>query len=693
MLEGRLLNERYVVKRLIGGGGMANVYLGFDNILEREVAIKVLRLEYSNDDEFITRFHREAQSATSLSHENIVNIYDVGEEDDIYYMVMEYVEGLTLKEYIQRYGPITIEDSIEIMSQITSAIEHAHVNHIVHRDIKPQNILIDKNRTVKVTDFGIALALTATSLTQTNSVLGSVHYLSPEQARGGMANRKSDIYSLGIVFYEMLTGKIPFNGQSAVSIALKHLEAQMPSMREWDPLIPQSLENIVLKATTKDPFHRYQRVADIEKDLSTALNPDRINEPTYLPPNEPGDATKAISVITNDQMSQGLMNEADRLNQEMTRPGGAPVTNQEKQEPEKKKMSRKKKTVIWVITLLMLVIGSSLVALFILPNILQPDDVQLEDLREMHQDEAIDLLKEQGLDYVLEDSYSDEIDPDYVVTTDPAPNTTVKEGRTVTLFISQGPEPQPFPEYIGESFNQVERLLYQQGFINIRREDTYSDEPEGQIVGQQPREGISVVPHETEIVFEVSIGRKPVVLQNLEGMTVEAATRYLEDRDLIVNIIEENSDTIDEGIVISHSPEEGEQLEPSSIINVVVSMGVEELSPITHHLKEMVQYTEVVTMPEPEPEPEPDPEDDEAGEEEVEPDPEPLTPSGQQVRIYIGDMNNELTDLYEQETIYSDKEFSIRLVIPPNSTATYKIERDDQVVVQKTIAYDEVEGD
>ncbi|HHU20379.1 MAG TPA: Stk1 family PASTA domain-containing Ser/Thr kinase [Bacilli bacterium] len=681
MLEGRLLNERYVVKKLIGGGGMANVYLGFDNILEREVAIKVLRLEYSNDDEFITRFHREAQSATSLSHPNIVNIYDVGEEDDIYYMVMEYVDGLTLKEYIQRFGPISIDDAVDIMLQITSAIEHAHANHIVHRDIKPQNILINDDRTVKVTDFGIALALTATSLTQTNSVLGSVHYLSPEQARGGTANRKSDIYSLGIVMYELLTGRIPFTGQSAVSIALKHLESPLPSMREWDPLIPQSLENIVLKATTKDPFQRYQRVIDFEKDLETALDPDRINEQPFIPPSEPGDQTKAIPIIMDNQLTNEQTIANQQMSQDTTRPIGVKDSQTKQPRPKKKKMSKKKKVAIWLSSIFVVIVGAILVALFVLPALTQPDDIELEDFTEMHVDDVIERLEELNLDYEIEEIFSEDIEAEHVESTDPEAGSIVKEGSIITLFVSQGIEPVPLSDYEGQSYSQVERLLIQKGFApeNIQRVDSHSSEfTEGQIISQQPEAGSQVNPADTVIVFEVSIGERKVVLEDLEDMTIQAATQYLEDRGLIANVTEEHSSTYSEGRVIRHSPQAGEELESGSIVNLIVSLGEEELSPVTHTLKVTVPYTGDANLPEPD-----EGEDDEG---------EAPAPVSQQVRIYISDMNNELTDLYEQSSINSDTEFTIRLVIAPNSTATYKIERDDQVIVQKTIAYDEVDG-
>lgn len=251
MLVGKRLSGRYKVLEWIGGGGMSNVYLAHDMILDRDVAIKVLRYSFSDEEELHRRFQREALSATSLTHPNIVSIYDVGEDADMHYLVMEYVEGKTLKQYIQEFAPLSPMKCVMIMEQLTSAIAHAHQNQIVHRDIKPQNILMDQEGNVKITDFGIAIALSATSFTQTNSVLGTVHYLSPEQARGGTATKKSDIYALGIVLYELLTGKLPFMGESAVAIALKHLQSETPSVRAIVPSIPQSLENVVFKATAK----------------------------------------------------------------------------------------------------------------------------------------------------------------------------------------------------------------------------------------------------------------------------------------------------------------------------------------------------------------------------------------------------------------------------------------------------------
>lgn len=296
MMIGKRISNRYKILESIGGGGMANVYLAHDIILDRDVAVKILRIDLADESNLIRRFQREAQSATSLVHPNIVGVYDVGEENDLHYIVMEYVEGMDLKQYIHEHYPIPYEKTVDIMLQILSAVKVAHQHQIIHRDLKPQNILIDKQGNVKITDFGIAMALSETSITQTNSLLGSVHYLSPEQARGGMATQKSDIYALGIVLYEMIMGKVPFDGESAVSIAIKHLQTTVPSVKEQNPDIPQSIDNIILRSTAKDPFLRYQSIEEMEKDLRTALDPERKNEAPFVF-KEDNEVTKTIPII------------------------------------------------------------------------------------------------------------------------------------------------------------------------------------------------------------------------------------------------------------------------------------------------------------------------------------------------------------------------------------------------------------
>ena len=276
--KGDKINDRYEIIKLIGEGGMANVYLAYDTILERNVAVKVLRGDLADDEKFVRRFQREALSASSLSHPNIVEMYDVGEDNGNFYIVMEYIDGQTLKQLIKKRGHLTVPEAIDIMLQLTDGLAHAHDSYIIHRDIKPQNIMILEDGMVKITDFGIAMAINASDLTQTNSVMGSVHYLPPEQAAGKGSTIKSDIYSLGILFYEMLAGTMPFRGETAVEIALKHIKDPMPSIRKINPKVPQSVENIIFKSTAKNPKNRYNNVRELHDDLKTALDKDRANE-------------------------------------------------------------------------------------------------------------------------------------------------------------------------------------------------------------------------------------------------------------------------------------------------------------------------------------------------------------------------------------------------------------------------------
>ena len=296
--KGQKINERYEIIKSIGEGGMANVYLAEDTILKRKVAIKVLRGDLENNEKFIRRFQREAKSVSDLSHPNIVEVYDVGEEEGQHYIVMEYIDGRTLKQLIQKRGALTVPEVVDIMTQLTDGLSAAHEAYIIHRDIKPQNIMILDNGMVKITDFGIAMTLNATQLTQTNSVMGSVHYLPPEQASGRTATTKSDIYSAGILMYELLTGSVPFKGDNAVEIALKQMKERIPSIRKQNPLIPQSVENIVLKATAKNPKNRYDNIKEMHEDLIHALDEDRQNETkyTYPYPESELDESKAIPI-------------------------------------------------------------------------------------------------------------------------------------------------------------------------------------------------------------------------------------------------------------------------------------------------------------------------------------------------------------------------------------------------------------
>ncbi len=673
MLEGHLLDERYLIKKTIGGGGMANVYLATDTILERDVAVKVLRLEYANDEEFIERFHREAQAATSLTHRNIVNIYDVGEEEHILYMAMEYVDGLTLKEYIQRYGPIDVEESIRIMQQVSSAITHAHANELVHRDIKPQNILMDKNGQVKVTDFGIAVALSATSLTRTNSILGSVHYLSPEQARGGIATKKSDIYSLGIVFFELLTGKLPFSGQSPVSIALKHLQSEPPSVRAIHPEIPQSVENIVLQAMAKDPFHRFMDVTEMYHALEHALDPNVIHEPKFSPPVEAGEETKAIPVITDDHIQADNNEETmvhrtdaetirmDSNQEETEKPTGTSGSKGKKKDKQKK---GKKKKWLWIGIGLFIVILSIVLALFVLPSLFKLKDVTVPDVIDDPVEEAIKELEELNLVVEEESIFDEDIEEGNVVKTDPKEGRTVKEESTVTVYVSDGKETVAFDNYVGHDFEQAKRLLEDKGYTDIHRYDKHSDKPEGEIIAQvQPGHDEQVVPSETRVIFEVSIGPETFQLKDLVGSSLSDAESYADERGLTLSTEEVHSDSVEKGLIVKQDPGSNADVKEGSTVHVSVSIGPEEKPPEPHTVSFSVAYTN-----------EPDDEDEE--EQENEP---------QTVTIYVKDMNNNIEDVYKQETITDDKEYSITLIIEEGDTAEYRVERDGETIIEKEI--------
>ncbi|MCM3739094.1 Stk1 family PASTA domain-containing Ser/Thr kinase [Oceanobacillus luteolus] len=678
MRKGHLLNERYKIIRKIGSGGMAEVYLARDTILERDVAIKALKSEYINDHEFTTRFDREAQAATSLSHPNIVSIYDVGEEEDILYMVMEYVDGLTLKEYIQQYGPINVNDAIDIMKQVTSAIAHAHDNDIVHRDIKPQNILMNNFGEVKVTDFGIAIALSATALTQTNSILGSVHYLSPEQARGGMATKKSDIYSIGILFYELLTGRLPFSGQSPVSIALKHLQNETPSIRKHNPSIPQSVENIVLKATAKDPFHRYDSIYDLEDTINSALDPERLNEEPYEPPIEVGEETKAIPIITDDQFSGSenedtIISNTGTVNKTKAYP---PNKKAKKKKTKEKKKKGKKKKFLVIFSILFILLAAGITALFFIPGLLQPKDVELMDVVGMEYEEAKEALESLNLVVEEELTYSEDVEEGYVVSMSPSAGRTVKEESTVTLVVSEGKERIVVDDYVGQDINQVVKILEGLGFESdsIITIEKYSDQPNGEILNQlQPSPETEVIPSESKVIFEVSMGPEKISLNNLTGMTESQARDYLDENNLVFRKHEEHSDTVEEGKVIRQSPDSGTELQEGDAVDVYISIGPEEVRPASHRITHTVLYT------------------GDEGEEEADDgnEEESSEPVEQIVRIYIRDVNNDIADVYEEIPITEDTPVTFTLLIPPNGDAEYIIKRDDETVANDVISYEE----
>ncbi len=664
MLIGKRISGRYKILEVIGGGGMANVYLARDMILEREVAMKVLRFDFSNDDEFIKRFRREAQSATSLAHPNIVSIYDVGEEDGIYYIVMEYVDGQTLKQYIQQFAPIHPRKAVSIMVQIATAIQHAHDNQIIHRDIKPHNILIDHHGNVKVTDFGIAMALSATTITQTNSVLGSVHYLSPEQARGGLANKKSDIYSIGIVFFELLTGRLPFDGESAISIALKHLQSETPSPKRWNPDIPQSIENIILKSTAKDSFHRYDSVEEMEKDLETAFDVKRLSEPRFSIPDD-DEATKAIPIITNESIA------IDRIDDTIVRKPtsfidaeGKPNKKEIKKEKQGKKKiepkKKKSKLATFIITTFLILIMGFVAAFTIIPPLLLPKDIEVPDLTGESYEEAVTILLENGFDVGKEPILisDEEIEEGHVIKTDPEANSITKEGSLITIYESTGKEKTVLEDYVGRSIERVRSILESKGFKIHVTEKTDETESVGRILTQNPEVGEEVVPSETEIEFTVSKGPKPLEIADLIGKNRSEVDEYISQYGFIPNISEENSETVPEGKLIAQSPDPGTEVVPKeTTLKLVYSLGPKVKAPKT--------VTKTVKIPyEPE----------EEGAE--------LT-----VEISIDDANYSISEVYDTFQITSPQVRKLEFTINPGEIAYYQIIVDGKMYSSEKIEY------
>ncbi|MDT2987132.1 Stk1 family PASTA domain-containing Ser/Thr kinase [Enterococcus casseliflavus] len=568
MIEiGKKINGRYKIIGNIGSGGMANVFLAHDLILDREVAIKVLRFDFQNDQSAIRRFQREALAATELVHPNIVTVYDVGEEDGMQFLVMEYVKGMDLKRYIQTHYPVPYLQIVDIIQQILSAVALAHQHRIIHRDLKPQNVLINEDGVVKITDFGIAIALSETSITQTNSMLGSVHYLSPEQARGSMATNQSDIYAIGIILYEILTGKVPFDGESAVTIALKHFQDEIPSIRIYDKNVPQSLENVVLKATAKEPADRYKTADEMRADLDTVLSPDRLNEPRWEP-HALMDETRVLTPVEAAQVE--------------TPPVEEPVEDKVADQAEEPAQPKKKKRKRWLLLPIIMVIALLGIGSYFLFGGGR-GDVAIPEVSGQTEAAARAELEAAGLQVAdeLEEIEDDEVEAGNVVKTDPPEGNEVKKNSVVTLYISSGTKKITLDDYEGRSFDDVKKELIDLGFDEdrIKEELESSDDvDEGDIISQSPAAGREVSPAEDEITFKVSSGPDSFAMDNYYGMTEADARAALTSRGVDRSQIEVNyqSSSQPSGTIIAQAPATGETVVTSqTTITLTVSSGQE----------------------------------------------------------------------------------------------------------------------
>lgn len=604
---GMMIGDRYEILEKIGTGGMSDVYKAKCHKLNRYVAIKVLKQEFSENANFVSKFRIEAQAAAGLMHPNIVNVYDVGEENGIYYIVMELVEGITLKKYIEKKARLSYKEAVSIAIQVSMGIEAAHNNHIIHRDIKPQNIIISKDGKVKVTDFGIAKA--ATSNTITSNVMGSVHYTSPEQARGGYSDEKSDIYSLGITMFEMLTGRVPFNGETTVAIAIKHIQEEMPSPKEFVPEIPSSVASIVLKCCQKSPDRRYQNMAELIADLKQSLiNPEEDFVVNKDPDMEGG--TRMISDEDMAQIKRKVPYQSGREYEEqdhdetmrLRSDTEAMYENDEEAEGEDDydydpKMER-------VTTVLAIVAGVVICIILIVlavkifvgkknegnnpsgPIITteetkeEAEKVAMPDVKGMNVDDARNTLT--GLGILTEVVYeeSDSVAEGVVIGTDVSVGAQIDKGSKVTLTASAGTQGVEVPNVVGLTFDEANTQLVSKGFLVNKTED-YSDTIEaGRVIAQTPADG-NKAPKGSVITVTVSLGKEDTKIRvpNLIGLSEQDGTVEAIEAGLTVGSVTHiYSDEVGEGMICYQSYSHGSYVDQGTSIDIKVSQGAQKVT-------------------------------------------------------------------------------------------------------------------
>ncbi|CAG7914010.1 Serine/threonine-protein kinase PrkC [Mammaliicoccus sciuri] len=660
---GRIIAGRYEFVKYLGGGGMSNVYLAKDKILNRDVAVKVINIPPYEKEKAVERFEREVQNTTILSHSNVVNVLDVEEDDNCYYLVMEYIEGPTLKEYLCKEGKLSADEAVEMTLQILKGIAHAHHHRIIHRDIKPQNILMTKNGTLKILDFGIARALSETALTETNHVMGSVQYLSPEQAKGQSTDESSDIYSIGIVLYELLTGHPPFNGETPVSVAIKHIQEELPSIRKERPSIPQSIENVIMKATRKEKSLRYRDTNEMYYDLLTALDDERKDE---LPRYESDSDTKTMPVIKADE------EESDTKTVPIATTQQNANAQQQNMETNKPKRKRNKWLIVFVpILLLCMLVGAIGFALT------APKYVDVPNLLGKSRGEALALIDEKGLSKgKITEAYSNSFKEGEVMKVTPKVGSKVKEMTKVDLVISQGVKTFTIEDYVGKSADKTKKQLEKQGFESVRIKEQYDKAANGTVINQNIEPGSKVVPKDTMIILTKSIGVKQEYVKDYTGEEISKATSELEALGFKVEQSEVESDEPADTIV-KQSFKDG-QLPVESTIYFDVSKGEDKDSnsdksddkdkkdDSDDNARDKT-YTQSVYIP--------------------------FTGSdskkGQKVEIFVKDKSNDIKKVADSFTIKKDTTRNINFTIPKGESAEYRVEVDGKEVESNTIDYDD----
>ncbi len=566
IMKGQKINDRYQIIKTIGEGGMANVYLAYDTILDRNVAVKVLRGDLATDEKFVRRFQREALSASSLSHPNIVEVYDVGEDNGSYYIVMEYIDGKHLKQLLKKRGSLTLTEVVDIMLQVTDGMSAAHDSYIIHRDIKPQNIMILENGLIKITDFGIAMALNSTQLTQTNSVMGSVHYLPPEQASGKGATIQSDVYSMGILMYELLTGTLPFKGDNAVEIALKHIKESVPSVRELLPNTPQSIDNIIMKATAKNVKNRYQDAKEMHDDLKTALDDSRINEPKYVFEYPEDDA----DIIKKKVPSSEVPQEKKQTKKEIEKDKEKIEEKKEDVEIKAKKITEKdlrKKENKFLLLLAIIFTGLILIVttlVFLIPRITVVKDIKVPDVTGLSVEDAESKLISAG--FTISDEQKSEasstIKEGNVTKTYPSKGSTRKKGASVTIYISSGENAYTLEDLTGKNYIEEKAVLEKMYnlFVKVEKIEDKGNHTSEEILKTEPAAGAKLVEGDTIILYISDMSttypdftKGTYSLKQIEEWCtkygVKLTTSYVETDEYPAGTIFEQSQKADDAVV------------------------------------------------------------------------------------------------------------------------------------------------
>ncbi|QYN56804.1 Stk1 family PASTA domain-containing Ser/Thr kinase [Lactobacillus panisapium] len=655
--KGYLLGDRYRILDTLGEGGMANVYLAEDIILQRKVAVKILRLDLQKEPQTLARFQREALATSELSHPNIVMVLDVGTDQGLPYMVMEYVDGPDLKDYILQNSPLDLHDVIRIMDQILSAMALAHKHNVIHRDLKPQNILMDKRGNIKIADFGIAVALNQNSITQTNSALGSVHYMSPEQTRGGLITKQSDIYSLGIILYELITGSVPFNGDSAVAIALKHAQEPIPSIKEKDANVPQALENVVLKATAKDPRDRYASAREMQSDLDTSLDPARADEPVFEPTHGVNDDETII--LPNFNAKSKPKSTEQKVEDEIEQ-------NEEKELPKKTNFFQALRNHKWWWLFVGLAAILVVVLMFFVVTNNSRNDIRIPDVTNLSEDRARQQIENVGLKVgQIKHRNSNSIKRGKVIRTSPSAGKSLKKGRFVDIYVSDGAGMVRVPDVTGEAYERAVYKLEKMGF-DVIRENQFSDNvPVNHVISQSIAADVEVKPARTTITLVVSKGRddndrrKSVKLPNFKNYSLKAVQEFAHKHELILQVTPTYSKRVKKGNIISMSPSAGTEVPRGSTIVVSVSEGPKAERDST------VIKTFTITY-----------EDDD--------DDDSSNKHGNHVQIYIADDNHSIDNIYRDLYIKRDVNFSIPFLLK-NHSGELRVVRDGQTILNEKV--------